>query len=184
MTHTYAANLLTRFARILAAEGYGLRLQPVQWQALRYLASANRFSRTAKGLTAWLGQTKGSVSQSLIILETKGLIARESDKADGRIVRLDLTQAGHDLLSRAPESLARRMLGHLPDDKQAEFTHLIDTMLKEEIKSKGGRPFGVCHECRYFERAPVSDAGHYCRLLEVDLSEDESLLICYEQERI
>ncbi len=40
------SDLLTRTARLIAGDGHSAGLKPVQWQALRYLAVANRFSRT------------------------------------------------------------------------------------------------------------------------------------------
>ena len=69
-------DLLTRAARLIAGDGHQGGLKPVQWQALRYLESANRFSRTPGALAAWLGQTKGTVAQTLIARARKGLVTR------------------------------------------------------------------------------------------------------------
>jgi DNA-binding MarR family transcriptional regulator len=182
MTANYEIDLLSRFARIIAAQGYDNGLQPVQWQALRFLGSANRFSRTAKGLTAWLGQTKGSVSQTLIVLETKGLIGRETDVADARVVRLNLTQAGRDLLADEQTSLPQRMLNHLASDDQVLLLGFVQTMLRTELHKNGGRPFGLCRDCRHFVRDNVSGGQHYCALLQVQLNEVDSQKICIEQE--
>lgn len=44
-------------------------LQPVQLSALHYLARCNRYSDTPLGVTEYLGLTKGTVSQSLKVLE-------------------------------------------------------------------------------------------------------------------
>ena len=38
--------LLERLARVLQNEAHTGGLKPTQWEALRYLARANRFSRT------------------------------------------------------------------------------------------------------------------------------------------
>ncbi|MCZ8206838.1 MAG: MarR family winged helix-turn-helix transcriptional regulator [Aquidulcibacter sp.] len=180
MTVNYEIDLLSRFARILAAQGYDRGLQPVQWQALRFLEAANRFSRTAKGLTAWLGQTKGSVSQTLIALEGKKLIARETDNADARVVRLNLTQAGRALLADGQTSLPRRMLSHLSSGDQALFVGFVEAMLRTELSKSGGRPFGLCSDCRHFRSGTAGQ--HYCALLRVQLNELDSQKICIEQE--
>lgn len=183
MLDHYEVNLLNRFARILAAQGYDRGLQPVQWQALGFLKAANRFSRTAKGLTAWLGQTKGSVSQTLIALEGKGLITREADHVDARVVRLHLTSAGRSLVEGPQTSLPQRMLSHLSSDDQKRFTGLVQAMLLAEVQKSGGKQFGLCRDCRHFERDQGEQKGqHYCNLLRVALSESDSEEICVEQE--
>jgi DNA-binding MarR family transcriptional regulator len=182
MTANHEIDLLSRFARIIAAQGYDHGLQPVQWQALRFLEAANRFSRTAKGLTAWLGQTKGSVSQTLITLEAKGLIVRETDSADGRVVRLNLTQAGRALLADGQISLPQRMLNHLSDSDQTLFLRFVETMLRKELSKSGGRPFGLCRDCLHFRADNLTEGQHYCGLLQVALSSPASGEICIEQE--
>jgi DNA-binding MarR family transcriptional regulator len=182
MTVSHDIDILSRFARIIAAQGYDHGLQPVQWQALRFLEVANRFSRTAKGLTAWLGQTKGSVSQTLIALEAKGLISRETDSADARVVRLNLTQAGRALLADGQTSLPQRMLGHLTNVDQLLFMGFVQTMLRTELSKSGGRPFGLCRDCRHFVRDDGSGGQYNCALLQVQLKELDSQKICIEQE--
>lgn len=172
--------LLLRFARIVAAEGRGRGLQPVQWQTLTYLRTANRFSRTAKALTAWLGQTKGSVSQTIITLEQKGLLTRRQDLDDQRVIRLELTDAGCAMLDAPPPSMSTSMLSHLSGAERDAFMALITKMLVATIERQGGRPFGQCRTCRHFEAMAEPDA-YRCALLEVPLSDEDSRHICYEQ---
>ncbi len=74
-----AAALIERIGRLIGSESHANGLQPVHWEALRYLSKANRFSQTAAALTAYLGLTKGTVSQSLKALEAKGLVRKLVD---------------------------------------------------------------------------------------------------------
>lgn len=173
-------DLLLRFARVVAAEGYGRGLQPVQWQALVYLRAANRFSRTAKALTAWLGQTKGSVSQTISALEQKNLVSRRQDSDDQRVVRLELTDAGRAILGAPPPSMSASMLSQLSGDERDMFMALIAKMLIATIKGQGGRPFGQCQTCRYFE-VTAEQGAYRCALLDVALNHEDSRRICYEQ---
>ena len=182
MTDRRVSDLLTRFSRIVAADGYDRGLQPVQWQALMFLRSANRFSRTPKALTAWLGQTKGSVSQTIAALEKKGLVARRPDPDDHRVVRLELTDAGAGLVAGPPPALAGQMLDHLPPADRDTLAGLVERMLRAELVRSGGRPFGLCRDCRHFERGPRGAAPHRCGLLGVALGEPDSALVCIEQE--
>src|SRR5260370_2204020 len=73
-------------------------LQPVHLQALIYLSKANRYSNTPQALAEYLGLTKGTVSQTLLLLDRRGLIERFEDDIDPRVVRLPLSAAGEPLL--------------------------------------------------------------------------------------
>ena len=65
---------------------------------------------------AYLGLTKGTVSQTVHALEAKGLVTKQVDPADRRGRRLSLSPAGRTLLMRDPlaETVAaiRRLRGH------------------------------------------------------------------------
>jgi DNA-binding MarR family transcriptional regulator len=176
------SDLLTRTARLIAGDGYWAGLKPAQWQALRYLAAANRFSRTPGALTAWLGQTKGTVSQTVAALERKGLVERSEDRDDRRLVRLALTPAGRALLAEAPETVADAMTAGLTGDERAAIEPLLARMLTEHLAQRGYRPFGLCAECRHFVRDAPDGAPHRCALLALPLSAEDAGAICIEQE--
>ena len=70
-------NALSRamlFEQRQAAVGAGLL--PVQLAMLGYLRDANRYSNMPQCLAEYLGLTKGTVSQSLKILEERGRVLR------------------------------------------------------------------------------------------------------------
>ncbi len=180
MAQSRTSELLNRLAKIVVADGFAHGLQPVQWQALQYLERANRFSRTPTGLTAWLGQTKGSVSQTIMALEAKGLVRRQDDPQDRRVVRLELTQAGRDLLSAPPEPVASQMLGRLAPSEQAMLAELLEQMLRSQLAANAQRPFGECRACRHHVGA--QSGQHNCALLDVPLDEEDAASICIEQE--
>ena len=69
-----AASLIDRLGRLMRSGEHAGDLNPAQWEALRYLARANRFSRTPAALAQYLGSTRGTVSQTLIALEDHGRI--------------------------------------------------------------------------------------------------------------
>ena len=73
-------------------------LQVVHLQAMIYLAQANRFSNTPQALAEYLGLTKGTVSQSLLLLDRNNLIERYQDGEDRRVVRLRLSSEGEEML--------------------------------------------------------------------------------------
>lgn len=172
--------LVERLARIVTQAGHAGRLKPAQWEALRYLARANRFSRTPGGLTLWLGATKGTVSQTLMSLERAGLVRKGSNPADGRSVRLELTDAGRALLEKDECAALEVALALLPQREREGLRHGLVALLQARLSLAGGRPFGVCRDCRHF--APGRGGAHFCLLLREPLSDDDARLICVEQE--
>lgn len=179
-----AARLIDRIER-LTRSGVPLHgLNPAQWDALRYLARANRFSRSPAALAAFLGSTRGTVSQTLIALEQKGFVSRCASDRDRRSVALDLTQKGMAALDADPLlALAADVATATGGDADAVVA-LLEEVLRAAVRRNGGRAFGVCHTCRHFRRdGGEGGAGpHYCALLKEPLSVDDSGRICVEQE--
>lgn len=178
------SDLLERIGRLLR----GIRhrnehLNPAQWEALRYLGRANRYSRTPTALTHYLGATKGTVSQTLIALERKGLVRRTADPRDRRGVRLGLTSRGRSHLHRDP-------MAHLIEGVDPALIARLDADLRELLiqlqKRNRQRPFGQCGTCRFFRAgdAPEELGGpNRCGLTLEPLSHPESGQICAEHER-
>ncbi|HIC82069.1 MAG TPA: MarR family transcriptional regulator [Kiloniellaceae bacterium] len=174
--------LLERLARVLQNEAHSEGLKPTQWEALRYLSRANRFSRTPSGVTAYLGMTKGTVSQTLNALERKGLIGKRSDPQDRRQIALALTAKGRRLLARDPIDALLRGSASLSPEQKETLTEGLHRLLAETLRRRDSRPFGLCRTCRHFSAGDPAGSPHRCRLLEVPLTEDDSGLICAEQE--
>lgn len=178
-----AAQLIDRLERLARAGEQVVRLNPAQWEALRYLACANRFSRNPAALADYLMSTRGTISRTLASLEAKGYVAREPSARDGRSIDFALTTEGGKALKRDP------LLALAKDIERAnggDLAALLDSLrqtLGNTIARNQGRAFGACHTCRHF-RAHVrpSRAPHHCALLDEPLSEADSRACCAEQE--
>ena len=70
----------------------GLRL--VHFQVLDYLMRCNKYSNTPAATAKYLGMTRGTISQSLMILEKRGYIEKVSDASDKRVIHLMLLPEG------------------------------------------------------------------------------------------
>ncbi len=174
--------LLERLSRILQNEAHSGGLKPTQWEVLRYLVRANRFSRSPSAVTAYLGMTKGTVSQTLIALERKGLVRKETDPSDRRNLRLELTKDAMAILKRDPIGTLSKMTSDLAPRERRALADGLETMLQDALRNRGGRPFGLCKTCRFFQTNAPEGAPHRCALLKVPLSADDSEQICIEQE--
>lgn len=180
---TEVAQLIDRLDRLVRSGESGHGLNPAQWEALRYLARANRFSRNPAALADYLGSTRGTVSQTLIALEQKGHVARTQSMRDKRSVDLELTRGGRAALDHDPlDALAADIAATRSADLSTVAALLRET-LSRAIQRNGGRPFGVCQKCRHFQRATTRGTDYArCTLLDEPLSREDSLAICAEQE--
>ncbi len=175
-------SLLARLSRLINHEGHAVGLKPAQWDALRYLAQANKFSRSPSALTAYLGATKGTISQTLMSLEKKGLVEKTQDPNDKRSVGLDLTTAGKALAKEDALRPFANVIEVLPVEDQKDIEEALEKLLRAKLRSEGNRPFGICKSCRHFRKNTPSGEPHYCSLLNEPLSELGSEKICLEQE--
>ncbi|MEZ5895079.1 MAG: MarR family transcriptional regulator [Parvularculaceae bacterium] len=174
--------LLERIGRVLQNDGHSEGLKPTQWEALRYFARANRFSRSPSALTAYLGVTKGTVSQTVSALEKKDLIEKTTRDADRRQVRIDVRAKGQRLLKRDPLDAMASALSSLPARQRQEMKDDLSAFLQATLRQREGRAFGACRTCHYFKKNAPGGAPHKCGLLDEPLSAADSELICVEHE--
>ncbi len=179
-----AAHLIDRLERLVRLGEHGGRLNPAQWEALRYLARANRFSRTPAALAAYLASTRGTVSRTLASLEAKGYVTRLPSARDGRSVDLALTAAAERMLKRDPLLALAADIGQAAGSRLPELLEALRGVLRSAIARNRGRAFGACSSCRHFRARvrPTGPAPHHCALLDEPLSEMDSGAICVEQE--
>jgi len=175
------AALIERIGRLSTTEAHAEGLLPVQWEALRYLDKANRFSRTPAALTAYLGLTKGTVSQTLNTLESKKLVKKQIDRKDRRSKHLSLTAKGQRLLLRDPLEITVAAIARLESGPQRALAEALESLLTSRLRVQNRQPFGQCRDCRYFATRHPEGDPHYCQLLGETLAVKDALAICIEQ---
>jgi DNA-binding MarR family transcriptional regulator len=126
-------------------------LQPVHLQILDYLSLCNKYSDTPAALSNYLGMTRGTVSQTLQLLEKKLLVSKTQDEHDKRVVHLKILPAGKKLLTQVK-----------PLDLQT---------------ANKSQSFGLCKSCEHFN--PKAKGG-FCNLTKENLSTADSEKICQE----
>lgn len=175
---------LERLARVMRAREHEDGLNPAQREALRYLARANRFSNTAGALTRYLGATKGTISQTLMALERKGLIAKAARDAR-KAVRLSLTEKGRQVVSQDPWTALAVEAGELGGKTRRRMQRGLAELLERELQRGGLASFGQCSSCRFFrEKGREADpkGPHLCMLFEDALTREDAEYICIEHE--
>ena len=171
------SNLMRNEARRVGATD---DLLPIQLEALHYLSLCNRYSDTPMGLTDYLGQTKGTVSQSVKVLEKKGFVNKVADQTDKRITHLQVTKAGRRLLdSVIPAPILQSACAPLSEPAQVQIVTSLSILLRALQQANGLKTFGVCHTCRHNQT--LAD-GFWCGLTQEPLSGADIQLICREHD--
>lgn len=178
-------NYIERLSNLLRTESRQLLtshgLQPIQLEILHYLSVCNRYSNTAKGVAEYLGQTKGTASQSIKVLERKGLITKHVDNIDKRIVHLKITSNARTLLKKTvPAPLFSNAGKLIKEQSMKQMQSALKSLLMAVQKANGLKSFGVCHTCRYNQQ--LNNGNHLCRLTKEVLSSKEVQLICREHD--
>ena len=177
---------IERIGRLMRAREGEAGLNPAQWEALRYLGRANRFSRWPSAVAEFLAATKGTVSQTLIALESKGYVSKSVSKTDRRSALIEVTDAGWDLLERDdPMAHLLSALADLPPLHATLMAQALSRVLGAMLERNNRRVFAVCMSCRNFVRdvrVDRTEPAHQCRRFDAPLATAEAELICVEHE--
>lgn len=156
-----------------------LKLQLVHFQVLEYLSLCNKYSDTPAAITNYLGMTRGTVSQTLILLEKKQLIEKTQDQSDKRVFHVQLQKKGFNILSKAkPTKLftkAAKILKNNSTYKGEE--EIFIKALTALQKANNSHSFGICSTCKNFTK---KSSHYFCELTQETLSKDDSEKICQE----
>ena len=178
-------NYVERLSKLLRVDsrqaGAKFGLQPVQLEALHYLSICNQYSDTPMAVTEYLGQTKGTVSQTLKVLEKKELLSKYPDKKDKRVSHLKVTLKGKQLLKQLiPTPMFIKACRALSDKDQSQIISALDQLLIMLLRANNMKAFGVCKNCRY--NSKTDNGGYFCNLVQQPLSVGDIKLLCREFE--
>ena len=172
--------LIERISSLLRSEERkkyaAIGLQPVHGQVLEYLAKCNKYSNTHASVAEYLGLTKGTVSQTIQILERKRFLEKKLDSLDGRVVHLSLSDSGHSLIEELkPLDMFKRAEAKVSSQEFGSIESALQTTLGVLQKVNQSKSFGLCRSCSYFG----VEADHYqCRLTDEPLDRDDTDKIC------
>ncbi|MBX9610380.1 MAG: MarR family transcriptional regulator [Burkholderiales bacterium] len=152
-------------------------LLPIHLLVLGYLGRANRYSDLPIAIAEYFGLTRGTVSQTIAVLERRGLLTKAADARHGRRVHLQLTPQATQLMQdtwmqRLDETLQTGPTGA----SAAEQT--LRGVLTQLQRLNQQRPFGVCQHCAHFQVGGTTSA--HCGLTGEPLIDDQPERICRE----
>jgi len=149
-------------------------LQMVHLEVLIYLRRCNRYSDTTQALSEFLGQTKGSISQTVGFLEQAGYLRKTQDGADKRVFHLELSAKSH----RIVQGFEEQFYGKFPQDGVSEKS--LQDALERIQKQNGLKSFGLCATCRF--NLNPNGRKFVCGLTNESLSTEDITLRCREHE--
>lgn len=156
-----------------------LKLQLVHFQVLEYLSHCNQYSDTPVAITNYLGMTRGTVSQSLILLEKREFIKKIQDQADRRVFHVQLLAKGLNILEEAkPTEFFKKATAIF--EKTTVVTggeEIFIAALTALQKANNSYSFGICKSCKNFTE---KSTGFFCELTQENLSKSDSGKICQE----
>ena len=124
------AELFDHFMRAIYSQSFVEGLNPAQWSAVRFLGRANPRSRTLTEFARFHMVSKSAASDTMAAVVRKQLVTKSRDPEDGRIMRLDLTERGRELLGIDPLNNLVTALRSLPIEQQAVATELAGAIAR------------------------------------------------------
>jgi len=160
-----------------------LKLQMVHFQVLEYLSACNKYSDTPAAIANYLGITRGTISQTLIILEKNGFILKTQDTADKRVYHIQLLDKGSTILNKTkPTELFKKASVLIESDSAIMANEdIFVTALTALQKANNSYSFGLCKSCKHFSK---KSTGFFCQLTHEPLSKSDSEKICQEHQAV
>lgn len=174
---------LHRLEQRQAAGPHGLN--PTQFAILRLLQRRGAGLRV-KTLARELGLSQPTVTDSLLALERKGFIARQSDPEDGRALLIHPTDDG-----RAAAATVQGQMSHLETalaalsrKEQAALLHIMVKMIRALLQDEAMPAQRMCVTCRHFrpQAAPGSAKPHYCEFVRASFTSADLQVDCGEHD--
>lgn len=153
-----------------------LGLQTIHLEVLNYLSISNKYSNTPVAVSKYLGNTKGTTSQTINLLENKGYLKKVNNPEDKRSIKLKLTMRGESLVDLFNSKMNKISVDNR-DIKVAE--EVLKKILISIQRSNSNKSFGICKTCRFFIH---ENEGFRCGLTKEILYTAEIDKICFEHE--
>ncbi|RKE85653.1 MarR family transcriptional regulator [Rhizobium sp. AG855] len=161
-----------------------LGLNPTQL-AILVLLEGRHSGMSVKDISAHLGVSQPTATDSVLALERKGLVLKQVSETDKRGLAITITREGLSLLSGEHSgTLADRAVASLTDDEQQDLLLALIKMIRS-LQAENAIPVQrMCVSCRFF--APFAHAGsaqpHHCHLVDAAFGQRDLRVDCREHE--
>ena len=174
----HSAELLVHLSRLVYGCSSDASLTPTQWTALRYFATANRFSRTPSAFSEFNATTRGTASQTVKSLIAMGLLAKRAHETDKRSFLIELTDAGRAKLKRDPMDDLSVAIAALPANRQAMLADILGELVETMARKREAPTFGHCGDCGHCDTSRPGEV--FCRCTSMMLTDAETSTLCID----
>ncbi|TVR77362.1 MAG: MarR family transcriptional regulator [Saprospirales bacterium] len=157
-------------------------LSPIQIQVLLFLRDRPEDFRTVSFLAREFSLTKATLSDSIRVLVSKGLVSKKGSEVDRRSFALELTESGSTMASNLLDFNSPLIEG-VSDFSPLEleqFYERITDLIYSLNKSGIIQVQRMCFGCRHYEK---KEGGHFCKLMQKPLHTEDIRLDCPEFEK-
>lgn len=187
--HARIVEGLERIATALKSDDWvraqAIGVNPTQLSILRTLEGRN-VGLSVKELSFQLGVSQPTVSDSILALERKALIEKRPDPADGRAVRIFITDAGMAAVHTAETAVGAvgQATALLDGADQEQLLVQIIAVIRQ-LQEQGSIPIQrMCVSCRHFRPYAHGDAArpHHCDFVDAAFGQQDLRIDCRDHE--
>lgn len=156
-------------------------LSPIQIQILIFIHFHSPEKCKVGYLAAEFNMTKATISDSVKILLSKGMVSKAMDQVDSRSYTLSLTTEGKKVAKQASffaSSIEQPIENLTPEQKTVMLNGLLK-LIHDLNKSGIIIMQRMCFTCSFYK---FEGGNHYCNLLHTKLAESEIRIDCPEHE--
>jgi len=169
------AELLVYLGRAARGGDTASVLTAAQWTALRFFARANDISRTPSAFASFHATTRGTASQTIKSLLTKGYLSRSEAADDRRSVRYDLTGTGMLVMCDDPLRELSDAIDRLDAGLKSALRQALPALVGQLADIRSTAAFGTCGDCRHFSGG---GATSYCACVAAELAPADLGRLC------
>jgi DNA-binding MarR family transcriptional regulator len=133
----FGDELLSREEEFLAPWG----TSPGRFHLLMVLMHCPEGASNPAALAEWKGVSRATITGLLDGLEKDGLIQRQADPSDRRVIRVNLTDAGREFLEKITPPYAQWLTDIVGPLSEEERRHLVTLLEKVRIEVPQSEPY-------------------------------------------
>jgi len=158
-------------------------LSPIQIQILIFISFHSVEKCKVGYLANEFNMTKATISDSVKVLLSKGLVTKEIDPIDTRSYTLSLTDEGKKIAKKASffASSIEQPIEKLTEEQKIIMLNGLLKLIYDLNKSGIITIQRMCFNCSYYK---TEKGLHYCNLLNTKLAESEIRVDCPEHKTI
>ncbi|MGH6795275.1 MAG: MarR family winged helix-turn-helix transcriptional regulator [Methylocella sp.] len=159
-------------------------LNPAQDAILRLLLARPAGVRVS-ALAGHLGVRPPTVTDSVIALERKGLVCRQSDPSDARAIVVRVTPDARPQKAPDEPSHTAAALAELSETEQIQLLKTLIKLIRSLQLRQAIPPQRICVTCKYFRPNvhPEPEAPHHCAYVDAPFGDRALRLDCAEHEQ-